>query len=412
VRIMGKGIIMETRGNKAVVLTPEGEFRKVPVSGKEYQIGQEIEFRFNRTASFYKWGAIAAVLALVILIPFIFNFIQIGDRAYAYVQMDINPSVEFTINKYSKIIDTRGLNSEGQEMLEGSKLKGKDLEYGIQYFTVKSYEMGYVNAENESHILITTVMESENNKSIEKEIEKKAANAVRETVQGKSITAKVSVLKASKEIKEEAEKNGLSSGKFLLLLQAKKDGMDIDEEDVRELSITAVLKKAGGDIDKIIKEARKTEEEMEQLLKMNGEKEKIKKEMNGLLKKHKEEIEAIKDKYENKGQNKENTPDRSKEIKEDIKRLKEKKKEKIKEEMEGKREDRKEDISERIKERIGDIPPEKDESGISPKRDDDFVDEEEQDEDDDLDDEERSDRDDHHEGGNRSGVGFFIHAED
>ncbi len=275
-RTMEKGIVVEKSGRNLIVLTPEGEFKKVAVSGGEYRLGQEIEFNVPRVSSVYRFGAIAAAVVLLLLVPVFVNLMEMSHKAYAYVQLDINPGVEFTINRYDRIIDVRALNSDGQKVLEGFELNGKNLEEGIRYFTSKSYEMGYVSEENKNHIIVTTVMEGEENPSLEKTVEE----AVNQVVDEKNIPAQVNVLNATKEIRAEAEKSGISSGKLLLLLEANSEGMDIDIEDMKSLSISEVFEKEGRNAEDIIKHARKTREEMNRLLEKQREKtkeEKLKK---------------------------------------------------------------------------------------------------------------------------------------
>jgi hypothetical protein len=258
---------MELKGNKAVVFTPDGEFKKTRLPGGEYELGQEVEFSESGMGYMYKWGAIAAVLVLALVIPYVFSITALDTKAYAYVDLDVNPSVEFTINRQSRVIEAKGLNIEGEEVLKDADLIGKKIDYGIEYFALRSFQLGYANAEK-NYILATTVFEEGENIKLEERIKE----SLEKTVEKSKIPVEIGVLTATKEIKEEADKAGISSGKYLILLQASDEKIQVDINDMRGKSAVKAIKEAGGDIDEIIKEAQKDKKELNELLKRNREK--------------------------------------------------------------------------------------------------------------------------------------------
>lgn len=267
---VNKGIIVEYRGNRAIILTPEGEFKCISLPKGKYDIGQEVELRWRNTYSFYRWGVAAALLILALVATFLAANFAVDQRVYAYVQLDINPSAEFTVNKQGRIIDVKPLNDEGEQVLEGAKFEGKKLEQGIRYFTQRSYELGLVRADVESHIIVTTIVEGEQQGL---QVDKKAVQTVETVVEDKHIPAKVSAFITTKEIRQEARKAGISSGKYLILLQASEEGIEISPEDVVKQPIYSAIRKAGGNISHIIREAAKNnKEEQKALLKKYREK--------------------------------------------------------------------------------------------------------------------------------------------
>lgn len=68
--------------------------------------------------------AVAAVLIVALV------FAGGGYQAYAkpvsYITIDVNPSLEIGINRWDKVVECTGLNSDGKDLLERTDIKGMD----------------------------------------------------------------------------------------------------------------------------------------------------------------------------------------------------------------------------------------------------------------------------------------------
>ncbi|MDD3298891.1 MAG: anti-sigma factor domain-containing protein [Firmicutes bacterium] len=273
---MPRGIIMSISGEEAVILTRDSEFVKVALPKGEYDLGQEIEAESSKVSLVQKWltyggrrwAAVAAVLLIAIVLPAVATTVFLNNVVYAYVTLDINPSTEFSINGKERIIRVQPLNEEGAAVLEGSSLKGKDIEFGIEYFVERACELGFASAEDEGAVVATTVMEKEEDTALEERI----SATIDRTVEENKLNVKTGVLSATREIKEEADKAGVSAGKYLIALQASDDQLEVDIEDVKNSSIVSTIDNAGGNLESILKRAKKTNEELVKLFEKNQEK--------------------------------------------------------------------------------------------------------------------------------------------
>ena len=59
------------------------------------------------------------------------------DKIYAYIAVDINPSIELMVNEDSIVIDAVAFNEDGEVVLSGIKHKGGLLEK-VVYDVIKS----------------------------------------------------------------------------------------------------------------------------------------------------------------------------------------------------------------------------------------------------------------------------------
>lgn len=72
-----------------------------------------------------------------------------GSTAEAYVSMDINPSVEFTLDKHDRVISVYGANEDGQVLLYGEEgIVGEKIEKAVEKVTELAVQYGYLDENN------------------------------------------------------------------------------------------------------------------------------------------------------------------------------------------------------------------------------------------------------------------------
>ena len=131
-----KAVIVDLRDGQAAALCDDGRVIKLAAPG--YSLGQivEVHERRRRTPRWVRWASTAAAAALLL--------VGAGGGAawampYGVVSLDVNPSLEYTINRFDYVLKVEGVNEDGQEMLsrmDTSQLLhrpiGKALEASVQ----------------------------------------------------------------------------------------------------------------------------------------------------------------------------------------------------------------------------------------------------------------------------------------
>jgi hypothetical protein len=152
---------------------------------------------------------------LLIFCSYLFlSFYQENIAAYAYVGIDINPSIELALNKKGIIIGSRGLDDEGKELLEKINIKKMDSVEGVKQIIAKTIDMNYLDKNESNEITLYAIMEKENNQNGNELIEK-MENAIKEEVVAHSIDGKINAFVSDKEVKDKADKMGVSVGQYI-----------------------------------------------------------------------------------------------------------------------------------------------------------------------------------------------------
>lgn len=118
---------------------------KMKQSVSEYLSGKERKTLKN-SARIRRY-ALASVCALLLLCAGIGNW-YFWEMPVAYVSIDVNPSVELTLNRRNRVTDAEGRNKDGEAVLKQVQLEGKDYLEAIELLMESDAMQAYL-AENE-----------------------------------------------------------------------------------------------------------------------------------------------------------------------------------------------------------------------------------------------------------------------
>lgn len=205
-----KAVIVECSNGAAVALCDDGTFRKL--KNKGYFIGQELLIKHKPSANrMVQKLSICASLALVLL-----SFAGIGSHSlkepYSYVSLDINPSIEYALNRYDKVISVSGINHEGQQVVSSieSDIKNQNITTALGVTIGQLEKDHYIIQEAYNHVIVS-VYSANNTKA------QSIASRVNTFSAEKSSICAIDTIPVSKEVKDDADSLGITPGKLALI---------------------------------------------------------------------------------------------------------------------------------------------------------------------------------------------------
>lgn len=216
---MKKGIIMEIDNRFLTLLTPEGEFLRTKKQNQLYSIGEEIYFfpmeSVNATSkkslkNIFRLKPVWVVMAALMLFmaSFIPNYQD--NKAYAYMSIDVNPSLELGVNKKMQVVELSGFNKEGKEILSHLKnWKKQDVSELTKTILAEMKKEGYFKDKHQ--VLISTVRMEQPEKKVEKKL-KKNMDTIEKSVKDEKL--ELLVLTATEKERQKALKIGITPGKY------------------------------------------------------------------------------------------------------------------------------------------------------------------------------------------------------
>ncbi|MDM5315407.1 anti-sigma factor domain-containing protein [Fictibacillus sp. b24] len=245
---MNKAIIVEVSKRHLIVLAEGGEFKKVRNTGASYSVGQEVMLPVTEEKSRsifsglinWKTGT-AAALAIFLLFFQILSPVS-GPGVYAYVGMDMDPSLELKIDEDMKVLDIFAYNQQGKMVLERmNDWKNRDIEYVTDLIFDTCKELGYLQTKEE--VLITTTLSEEIPADKEIEMKQRVNEVITKTAKKKSVEM-TTIVMSSKE-REESKKMKMSPGHYAIYTAAKKSGIKITKSEISGQTIEKISEKVG-----------------------------------------------------------------------------------------------------------------------------------------------------------------------
>lgn len=234
-----KGMLMEAKGKKGIVMTKDGQFVQVRLSGGPVALGEEISAKVWQQTNWFKYGFIAAAFLLLFMLP---GYHLLNKQAIAYVALDINPSIELAVDKNINIIKAQGLNDEGSQVVSRTDVSGMNLYEGLPVLVQQAIRDGYLAEEQDNVVLttITTVKDQPTSQISKHKVEVAIKEPIKEL---QNISASVVIEESDMDNRDGAQRVGLSTGKYLLYQAAQEQGCKVTLEEVKNQNIQQLISK-------------------------------------------------------------------------------------------------------------------------------------------------------------------------
>ncbi|HDX9609682.1 TPA: anti-sigma factor domain-containing protein [Bacillus toyonensis] len=220
--MMNKGIVMDIKKHSVVVLTPNGEFITCKRKGDSCIIGEEISFdEQEQKASHFSIPSFlkpASILVACFLFAVLFFYNQPEEKVFAYVSVDINPSLEVSVTKDFRVIDLQACNDDGRRISKELKQwENKQFQEVIRTIIKQSQEDKYLT--NDKQVMLTAVAKD---KALEPQLEK-AMKELKKEYELKHIT--VEYQSSTMQVRENARKAGIGTGVYIKQEEEKKKAL-------------------------------------------------------------------------------------------------------------------------------------------------------------------------------------------
>ncbi len=216
-----KGLVTHIHGNKAIVMTKNGEFLKVNLPEKA-DIGSEIEF-------FTKPNFLPLVAGIIIFFFIGWTMISsINPVAAAYMTLDVSSGLELSLDKNLNVISVKSTGEAGEEFVSKLNVKGmqvKDAVNSIMDEAVNQNLLEYGQKEK-SEIILATVTSNNPKVSLNEEEVGKWVSA---NLHKHELINDVVVQSGSTEDWENAKKQKISPAKYIIIKKIEEEGIDVDE---------------------------------------------------------------------------------------------------------------------------------------------------------------------------------------
>lgn len=160
-------------------------------------------------------SVLAFVLVLVVGIVGTVNFVQASE---SYVVVDVNPSIEFVVNRNDIVLKANALNADASVVLSGLSLNSMRLEEAIDLFLMEATQLGFVDTEateTDPNAVLITVQNP--NFQHAQSLKNRLLNYVDDYMLNNGIWGVAFSAETMQSIVAEAEELGISAGKLRMI---------------------------------------------------------------------------------------------------------------------------------------------------------------------------------------------------
>jgi len=213
---MKKGVILSMDKHFLTLLTPEGEFHRSKKQEALYEIGKEIYFfpyDVNKSKAplrfFYTRPAfVSAIVSILLILSFLPSYFN--EKVFAYVTIDINPSIEISLNENLRVVDLYGINKKGLVVIEKIRnWENTDVSTMTTMIVKATKDSGYAN--NKHQILVSATL-LKNDQVLTKKLDKKLEEISKQQVVPE---VDVKIIKATVNERSKAKEQGISTGTYI-----------------------------------------------------------------------------------------------------------------------------------------------------------------------------------------------------
>ncbi len=171
-----------------------------------------------------KWAALAACICLV------FSGLLMGQSVYrdymkvtSYISIDVNPSLEFCLNKQNKVVEVCAYNEDGQRVADCLDVKNMSYKKAVQTLLENEVFCSYLKEDSD----VTFTVVSDDEEEIMAGIESYAGYC----------KANQQVHCANYETRHEANQNHCSTGKYVAYQELAEYDENVTLEECKEMTM-------------------------------------------------------------------------------------------------------------------------------------------------------------------------------
>ena len=232
-----KAVVLENTGSQYTVLLENGTFRQV-YRRQGAEVGEEIEIRTGMEilSGLRVWAGAAAVFLLVLTALMGWNLYQ-APTAVALLSVDINPSLQFTLDAQGHLLKFQTKNEDAKRMLSQIDLTGKSLDQVLEQVVNQAVKQKFLDSEQQWVVVGYSPMSDRTAVQMPKELNKnQIITWVKEKVGKQGFTPQVAVFTLTPQERELAQKGELTLGEYALWQTAQKAGVVTRPEMLKETS--------------------------------------------------------------------------------------------------------------------------------------------------------------------------------
>lgn len=193
----------------------------------------EILKRQQRRIKFFKIPKVAYItVTCIILCLFCLRGYSIYFEEVSFVSIDINPSIELTLNRFDKVLNAKAYNKDGKQILSSVDIKNKDYNEALKILVTNEMLNKYI--EDNAYISFTV---SSNDIQKQTVLIDEFQNCAKDFIYPHHNGTYIECSVLNSELKDEAHSHDMSLGKYKAFLELQQVNPSVTIEECKHKSM-------------------------------------------------------------------------------------------------------------------------------------------------------------------------------
>ena len=169
----------------------------------------------EKTPARRKWYRAAAGLAAVFALFIGYSMFGQSDDVSAVVGLDVNPSIELSVDKDGKVVKATAVNEEGEQILQEMDIKENDVSDACNIIVDKLVDRGYLTTKSNAVLVSVRSKDAASGRALEEEL----SGSINMHLSGGSLEPAIvgQYVEETEDLDNFAGENGISVGKANLI---------------------------------------------------------------------------------------------------------------------------------------------------------------------------------------------------
>ena len=188
----------------------------------------------------WRIAALPIAAAVILVAIGVFAWPTFHQGVYAVVGLDVNPSIEISIDSKERVLSARTVNDDASAVLDGLSLEGTDLNTACYAVIGSMLVKGYLRAGSNSILLSISSSDGDSGKALEREVAENLDSYLQDSDVGVSILGQY--IQETDELEQFASENKISFGRAGLIKKLLDLGtLQADETSLLKLSTQELI---------------------------------------------------------------------------------------------------------------------------------------------------------------------------
>lgn len=239
-----KGIVFKLKKNSTIVMTGEFEFTEI-VRRPEHVAGEEAYFSRTDVVSpkrFRFLAAAASFIVLALLVTALWRPLFTVPAVYAYVGVDVNPSVEFAVDDQGRVLEASGMDDTARSLLARISPDDNPVTEVLQDYYNVCVSEGYLNG---GHFIIGLTKAGD--QELDPAFVSQMTEWARIRAEDAALEADLFVIECEPALRRQAASAGLSAAELAIVEEARRSGINVDRKAVRDQGLARAVERSGCD---------------------------------------------------------------------------------------------------------------------------------------------------------------------